>query len=102
MIQTTQPEATQASTTTFRDSLPFSATRRTSLRTVSSATRRATGDIPFAVRPERFTFCEDDLLDVDPAEISGLSNWQTQFTLRPSTSTSPAGELYIILGCFLS
>ncbi|KAK7694982.1 hypothetical protein QCA50_002170 [Cerrena zonata] len=90
MIQTTHPEATHPSTTALRASHPLSATRRDSSRTFVPTVRRSTRHSPVVVRPERFTFCEDDLVDVNPLDISGLPDWQTQFARSSSTST-PTG-----------
>ena len=79
--QTTSDTAAQTSTTAFRsDPVPFSPARHTSSsRAFVPGHRRVTQRSLAAPRPERFTFCEDDLVDVDLADLSSLPDWQAQF-----------------------
>ena len=103
--QTTSATA-QTSTTAFRSSgpLPFGPARHTSSsRAFVPGHRRLTQHSSAAPRPERFTFCEDDLVDVDLADLSSLPDWQAQFVSRTPTQPSPAGNsmLSTYCGCIL-
>ncbi|CAL1695179.1 unnamed protein product [Somion occarium] len=94
MIHPTQTTHTQVppqkSTAVLRGSLPFNATKRIGIRTFTPAAERLTRRSPAVVHQERFTFCEDDLVDVDPTDFSDASAWELQLASRlPVSPPSP-------------
>ena len=105
MATQTTSDTAQTSTTAFRSGpVPFSPARHTSSsRAFVPGHRRVTQRSSAAPRPERFTFCEDDLVDVDLADLSSLPDWQAQFVSRTPTQPSPAGNsmLSTYCGCIL-
>lgn len=85
-------DTAQTSLTAFRGSRPFVGARHRHFDILPGAGRSARSS-PVSARPERFTFCEDDLIDVDPEGFGGLSDWQIQFEPKQSLSTSPLGTI---------